>query len=99
MMHMMGYTQIAAIAIAQDINACILLVKGSGMYNQSRHIDTRVYRIRELATGATPGVKLFKITGTGQPSDLFTKGLPRPAFEKDRAILMGEVPITPNKNT
>jgi len=99
MMDMMGYTQIAATAIAQDNNACILLVKGSGMYNRSRHIDTRVYRIRELATGATPGVKLFKITGTGQPSNLFTKGLPRPTFEKDRAILMGEVPITPNKNT
>ena len=63
------------------------------------HIDTRVYHIRELATGATPEVKLFKIAGKEQPSDLFTKGLPRPAFEKYRAILMGEVPMTPNKNT
>jgi len=97
MMDMMGYKQIAATAIAQDNNACIFLVKGSGMYNRARHIDTRVYRIRELATGATPEVKLFKIAGTEQPSDLFTKGLPRPAFEKYRAILMGEVPMTPNK--
>ena len=40
MMDMMGYTQIAATAIAQDNNACILLVKGSGMYNRSRHIDS-----------------------------------------------------------
>ena len=101
MIDMMGYKQVAATAIAQDNNACIFLVKGSGMYNRARHIDTRVYRIRELATGATPEVKLFKIAGTEQPSasDLFTKGLLRPAFEKYRAILMGEVPMTPNKNT
>jgi len=99
MMDMMGYKQIAATAIAQDNNACIFLVKGSGMYNRARHIDTRVYRIRELATRATPEVMLFKIAGTEQPSDLFTKGLPRPAFEKYRTILMGEVQMTPNKNT
>jgi len=99
MMEMMGYKQLGATAIAQDNNACIFLVKGSGMYNRARHIDTRVYRIRELAAGASPEVKLFKIAGTDQPSDLFTKGLPRPAFEKYRAVLMGEVPSTLHKNT
>jgi len=76
MMDMMGYKQIAATAIARDKNACIFVVKGSGMYNRARHIGT----IRELARGATPEVKLFKIAGTEQPSDLFTKELPRPAF-------------------
>jgi len=81
MMDMMGCKQIAATAIAQDNNACIFLVKGSCMYNRGRHIDTRVYHIRELATGATPEVKLLKIAGMEQPSDLFTKGLPMPAFE------------------
>jgi len=99
MTDMMGYKQIAATAIAQDNNACIFLVKGSGMYNRARHINTRVYHFRELATGATLEVKLNKIAGTEQPSDLFTKGLLRQAFEKYRAILMGEVPMTPNKNT
>jgi len=69
------------------------------MYNRARHINTRVYRIRELAAGASPEVNLFKIAGTDQPSDLFTKGLPRPAFEKYRAVLMGEVPSTLHKNT
>jgi hypothetical protein len=92
MMDMMGYKQSGATPIAQDNNACIYLVKGSGMYNRARHIDTRVYRIRELATGATPEVRLYKIAGEDQPSDIFTKGLPRPAFEKHRAVLMGELP-------
>jgi hypothetical protein len=97
MMEMMGYKQRAATPIAQDNNACIYLVKGSGMYNRARHIDTRVYRIRELASAPSPEVRLFKIAGEDQPSDLFTKGLPRPAFEKHRAVLMGEVPIS-NEN-
>jgi len=70
-----GYKQIAATVIAPDNNACILLVKGSGMYNRARHVDTRVYRIRELAMGTTPEVKLFKLAGTEQSSDLCTKGL------------------------
>jgi len=89
MMDMMGYKQRVAIPIAQDNNACIYLVKGSGMYIRARHIDTRVYRIHELAS---PEVRLFKIAGEDQPSDIFTKGLPRPAFEKHRAVLMGDTP-------
>ena len=97
MMEMMGYKQRAATPIAQDNNACIYLVKGSGMYNRARHIDTRVYRIRELASAPSPEVRLFKIAGEDQPSDLFTKGLPRPAFEKHRAVLMGEVLLS-NEN-
>jgi len=92
MMDMMGYKQRAATPIAQDNNACIYLVKGSGMYNRARHIDTRVYHIRELASEPSPEVGLFKITGEDQPSDIFTKGLPRPAFEKHRAVLMRETP-------
>jgi len=92
MMDVMGYKQSGATPIAQDNNAFIFLVKGSGMYNRARHIDTHFYRIRELATGATPDVCLYKIAGEDQPSDIFTKGLPRPAFEKHREVLIGEMP-------
>ena len=92
MMDMMDYKQRTATPIAQDNNACIYLVKGSGIYNRARHIDTRVYRIRELASEPSPEVRLFKIAGEDQPSDIFTKGLPRPAFEKHRAVRMGETP-------
>jgi len=91
-MDIIGYKRNRATPIAQDNNACIYLVKGSGMYNQARHIDTCVYRICELATGATPGVHLYTITGEDQPSDISTKGLPRLAFEKHRVVLMGELP-------
>ena len=80
-----------------DNDACIYLVMGSGMYNgfghvQARHIDTRVYLICELASERSPEVQLFNIAGKDQPSDIFTKGLPRPAFEKHMAVLMAETP-------
>jgi len=45
-MELLGYEQTAPTLIAQDKNnnACIFLVKGSGMYACAKHIDTRVHR-------------------------------------------------------
>ena len=88
MMNMMGYKQSGATAIAQDINACTYLVKGSGMHNRARYID---HRIRELATGASPEVRLCEIAGGDQPSDILIKGLLRLAFDKHMAVLIGEL--------
>ena len=91
-MELMGYKQKHPTFIAQDKAACIYIIKGSGMYNRAKHIDTRIYRIRELSTGKDPEVDVYKIAGEYQPADIFTKGLPRVAFERHRATLMGEVP-------
>ena len=60
------------------------------MYHKVEHIDTRVYRVPELSNGDNPEVRLWKIAGADQPSDIFTKALPRPAFEKHRATVMGQ---------
>jgi hypothetical protein len=87
-MEMLGYPQTGPTLIVQDNNACIFLVQGAGMYQRAKHIDTRIYRVRELA--ASHQVELFKIPGEGQPADLFTKGLPRVVFERHRYTLMGE---------
>ena len=91
-MQFMGYEQQTPTPIAQDNAACIYLVKGAGMYNRAKHIDTRVYRIRELSSGNSPEVEVCKIAGQDQPADIFTKGLARVAFEKHRLTLMGETP-------
>ena len=85
---LMGYKQVVPTLIAQDNNACIHLVKGAGMYQRVKHIDTRIYRVRELS--ASGDVSLYKVPGEYQPADLFTKGLPRMAFERHRRYLMGE---------
>ena len=58
------------------------------MYQRAKHIDTRIYRVRELS--ASGDVSLYKVPGEYQPADLFTKGLPRMAFERHRRYLMGE---------
>jgi hypothetical protein len=89
-MELMGYRQDGPTLIAQDNNTCIYLVKGTCMYNHAKHIDTRVHRIREFVSGDYPQVKLYKIAVEYQPSDIFTKGLPRVAFERHCRTLMGE---------
>jgi len=89
-MELLGYQQTAPTLIAQDNNTCIFLVKGSGMYAQAKHIDTRVHRVREFAAKDKPEVKLYKIAGEYQPADNFTKGLPQVAFQRHRRTIMGE---------
>ena len=62
------------------------------MYNRAKHIDTRIYRIRELSE--TGEVRIYKVGGENQPSDILTKSLPRPEFEKHHCSLMGERPYS-----
>ena len=31
------------------------------MYHKAKHIDMRIYRVRELASGNNPAVKLFDV--------------------------------------
>ena len=81
MLEMMGYKQSRPTWIAQDNAACIYLVKGAGMYNRAKHIDTRIYRIRELSSGDSPEVEVYKIAGESQPADIFTKGLHKSAWK------------------
>ena len=59
-MDMMGYKQFNPTPIPQDNNACIFLVKGSGMYNRAKHIDTRIYCIRDLSE--TGEVTIYKVS-------------------------------------
>jgi len=88
-MELLGYeTETAPTLIAQDNNARIFLVKGSGMYARAKHINTRVHRVREFAAGDKPEVKLYKIAGEYQPEDIFTKNLPRVAFQRHRCTII-----------
>jgi hypothetical protein len=57
------------------------------MYHKARHIDTRVYRLRELCKDGT--MHLDKISTHDQVADALTKGLPRDAFCRHRNIMLG----------
>jgi len=91
-LELLGYEQTTPIlnAHAYSQNACLFLIKGGGMYARTKHIDTRVHRVREFAAEDKPEVKLFKIAGEYQPADIFTKGLPRVAFQRHCRTIMGE---------
>ena len=89
LMEQIGYMQKSPTLIAQDNMACIYLTQGARMYHKAKHIDTRVYKVRELSSGDNPEVKLWKIDGSDQPSDIFTKALPRASFERHRSKIMG----------
>ena len=48
------------------------------MYHKARHIDTRVYHLRELCKNGE--LKLVKVELAKQTADSLTKGTPRPLF-------------------
>ena len=79
----------AAWTEALDNYACICLTQGAKMYHKAKHIDTRVYRVRELASGRDPQAKIWRIDGRHQPSDFLTKALPKEAFTRHRCNIMG----------
>ena len=67
--------------------ACIYMSRTSVMYHKARHIDTRVYRLRELCKDGT--MHLDKISTHDQVADALTKGLPRDAFCRHRNVMLG----------
>ena len=69
--------------------ACIYMSRTSVMYHKARHIDTRVYRLRELCKDGT--MVLDKVSTAEQAADALTKGLPRAAFGRHRAVMLGMV--------
>eukprot|EP00961_Rhodomonas_salina_P194188 2621955-Rhodomonas_salina.1 len=60
----------------------------------SRHIDTRMYFLRELVRDHV--LKLRKVPSCDNVADAFTKSLPAPAFQKHRRFLSGcTIPFDP----
>ena len=71
----------------EDNWACIFLSKNSVMYHKSKHIDVRVYHLRDLCNAGV--TELHKVSTNEQVADIMTKSLPQPAFEKFRNVMMG----------
>jgi hypothetical protein len=88
LMEQIGYAQKSPTLIAQDNMTCIYLTQGDRMCHKAKHLDTRMYKVRELSSGDNPEVKLWKIDGSDQPSDIFTKALPRVSFDRCRSKIM-----------
>eukprot|EP00961_Rhodomonas_salina_P231480 3126730-Rhodomonas_salina.1 len=58
------------------------------MFHRTKHIDTLVFRLREICN---EGHMILQKVGTGeQVADVFTKALPKPAFIRHRDIMLGK---------
>jgi hypothetical protein len=83
----MGYSQREPTVTYEDNMACIYMSRTSVMYHKARHIDTRVYRLREMCRD---GIMIMeKVQTNDQAADALTKALARPAFERHRDTMMG----------
>jgi len=87
LMEELGYAQPKPTTTYEDNMACIFMSKSSGSYHKVRHIDTRVYHLRDLCKDGT--MELEKVESSRQAADSLTKGTPRVLFEDHRTIMLG----------
>ena len=78
------------IEIFDDNQAAIALTQSPCNHTRSKHIDTRFHYLRERVLAKD--VKLTYIPSSENIADIFTKPLPRPLFEKFRAMFMSGTP-------
>jgi len=84
----LGHAQEAPTELYEDNMACIFMSESAVMYHKARHIDTRVYHLRELCKEGQ--LKLIKVESAKQAADSLTKGTPpRPLFESHRRVMLG----------
>ena len=76
--------------MAEDNVACIYMSKSSAMYHKSKHIDVRVYRLREFVRDGE--MMLYHVSTNDQVADVLTKSLQSVAFIKHRSIMLGVPP-------
>ena len=72
--------------VFEDNWACIHLSRNAVLHNKSKHIDVRVYHLRDLCKQGV--MHLLKIATNNQVADALTKALPQPAFWAHRKVMM-----------
>eukprot|EP00286_Rhodomonas_abbreviata_P014033 CAMPEP_0181339602 /NCGR_PEP_ID=MMETSP1101-20121128/29358_1 /TAXON_ID=46948 /ORGANISM="Rhodomonas abbreviata, Strain Caron Lab Isolate" /LENGTH=1796 /DNA_ID=CAMNT_0023450611 /DNA_START=148 /DNA_END=5539 /DNA_ORIENTATION=+ len=87
LMEELGYPQARPTVVYEDNMACIFMSRSSGAYHKVRHIDTRVYHLRDLCKDGT--MELEKVDSARQAADSLTKGTPRALFEDHRRVMLG----------
>jgi hypothetical protein len=81
----LGFPQMTATTIHADNQGCIALSKNPVAHSRAKHIDIRHHFIRERI--ARREIDLQFCPTTQMIADIFTKQLPREAFEKFRTAL------------
>ena len=81
----LGFTQVSATILHGDNKGCIALSRNPIAHSRAKHIDIRHHFIRERI--ATSEIDLRYCSTKDMLADIFTKQLPREAFERFRAAL------------
>eukprot|EP00961_Rhodomonas_salina_P032761 441754-Rhodomonas_salina.1 len=69
-MEELGYAQLEPTKMFEDTMACIFMSRSSASFHKVRHIDTRVYHLRELCK--TGVMKLEKVESAKMAADSTT---------------------------
>eukprot|EP00961_Rhodomonas_salina_P190841 2574721-Rhodomonas_salina.1 len=72
----LDFTQDSPTGIWEDNASCVLMSENPVNADRSRHIDTRIYWLRDMVRAKI--VKLRKCAGTQNVADALTKSLPSP---------------------
>jgi hypothetical protein len=87
-MEEIGFAQGMPTVLYEDNASCIYSsLKDKPMMSRSKHIDTRVWKLREYVQREI--LKLVKVGTVDQMADFLTKALPGPAVERARTFLSG----------
>ena len=82
----LGHETLGAIEVCTDSKAAYDLCHRFTSAQNSRHIDRKLFKMRELRGAGRVTVK--HIAGDTNPADLFTKILTRQPFEKHRKFVL-----------
>jgi hypothetical protein len=83
----MGYPQNTSTKVAEDNVACIYMSKSSSMHNKSKHIDVRVYKLREFV--GRGDMELYHVASADQTADALTKSVSADLLRRHRAVMLG----------
>lgn len=83
----LGHPQTTPTQIYEDNASCIAMSENPANPKRSRHIDTRMYFLRDMVRDGL--LKLRKVAGTRNVADALTKSLPAPSFHQNRTHLWG----------
>eukprot|EP00961_Rhodomonas_salina_P067421 905523-Rhodomonas_salina.1 len=68
--------------------ACIHMSRNSVLHHKTKHIDVRVYHLRDLCRAGI--MNLLKISTNDMVADALTKALPRQAFCAHCKVMLNE---------
>jgi len=92
----MGHMQVGPTPVGEDNVACIYMSKSSAMYHKAKHIDVKVYKLREFVRDKV--MVLYYIPTADQVADALTKSIPGPAFLQHTRAMAGYPPEKKNLN-